>query len=90
MTQFEQTIKKTVTCDICGEIMHPLWGGGWDNDRLRCAARDCGAEIVFPTSSLLVGIYPPRLKQGAERFFHSQIFCLTIGKKEKLKDSSTR
>lgn len=51
MTQFEQTIKKTVKCDICGEIMQPLWGGGWDNDRLLCAARDCGAEIVFPTST---------------------------------------
>jgi len=50
-TQFEKIIKKVVKCDICGEIMHPMWGDGWDNDRLLCAAKDCGAEIVYPTST---------------------------------------
>ena len=51
MTQFEKVIKEEVLCDICGEIMHPMIGGGWDNDRIICAGRDCGAEIVFPTST---------------------------------------
>lgn len=52
MTQFERALKEEIRCDICGEIMHPQAGGGWDNDRIICAdIRNCGAEIVFPTST---------------------------------------
>ena len=51
MTQFEKAIQEPVTCDICGEVMHPMYGGGWDNDRIVCADRDCGAEIEYPTST---------------------------------------
>jgi len=44
---------KELTLDrftICGEVMLPMWGAGWDNDRMECTDPDCGAEIVFPTS----------------------------------------
>ena len=51
MNQFERAIQEPVKCDICGEVMHPMFGGGWDNDRLVCADRNCGAEIVYPTST---------------------------------------
>ena len=51
MTQFEKAIQETVKCDICGEVMHPMYGAGWDNDRIVCANRDCGAEIEYPTST---------------------------------------
>jgi ribosomal protein S27E len=44
--------EKEIVCDICGSIMLPLYGGGWDNDRMACTNRECGAEIVFPTSTL--------------------------------------
>ena len=66
MTEFERMAKrKKVKCDICGEIMHPMYGGGWDNDRLVCAKRfnECGAEIVFPTSTP-VDETEPRTKAG--------------------------
>jgi hypothetical protein len=49
--QFQQLAAKCpLVCDICGEPMHAMPGDGWDNDRIVCAARDCGAEIEFPTS----------------------------------------
>lgn len=51
MTQFEKIIKNEIKCDICGEIMHPVYGGGWENDRVLCANRECQAEIVYPTST---------------------------------------
>lgn len=52
MTQFEIVArKKEVKCDICGAPMVPMWGGGWDNDRMHCTDRGCGAEIVYPTST---------------------------------------
>jgi hypothetical protein len=52
MTQFEKALAAgPIHCDICGEIMHPMFGGGWDNDRFICAARDCQAEIVYPTTT---------------------------------------
>ena len=53
MTQFELAIAEPVTCDICGEVMHPMYGVGWDNDRLVCADLLCGAEIVYPTTTIL-------------------------------------
>jgi len=51
MTQFEKATQSPITCDICGGIMRPMHGGGWDNDRIVCADRECGAEIVYPTST---------------------------------------
>lgn len=52
MSQFTRALKQgEIKCDICGEVMHPMYGGGWDKDRIVCAGRDCGAEIVYPTST---------------------------------------
>ena len=51
MTQFEKAIQGPVMCDICGEVMLPMYGGGFDNDRIVCANRECGAEIEYPTST---------------------------------------
>lgn len=51
MTQFEIMKDKEVRCDICGGLMLPMWGGGWENDRMVCSDRECEAEIVFPTST---------------------------------------
>lgn len=53
MNEFQKMAKRDdVKCDICGAVMVPMWGGGWDNDRMICSdGRDCGAEIVFPTST---------------------------------------
>ena len=51
VTQFEQVLGKVIKCDICGEVMNPMYGCGWDNDRLLCANKDCNAEIVYPTST---------------------------------------
>lgn len=52
MNQFQKmAAQEEVRCDICGEIMLPMWGGGWENDRMCCTDRECGAEIVFPTST---------------------------------------
>lgn len=53
-TEFEKMAAREVRCDICGGLMHPVYGGGWDNDRMICAAAracGCGAEIEFPTST---------------------------------------
>ena len=51
MTRFEEMASKEVVCDICCRTMYPLPGNGWDNDRIICEDRECGAEIVFPTST---------------------------------------
>lgn len=51
-TMFEKAIKETVNCDICGVVMHVLYGCGWDNDRIICSDQDCGAEIEYPTSTM--------------------------------------
>jgi hypothetical protein len=51
VNQFEAMSQKKIKCDICGSLMIPMYGGGWDNDRMCCIDRDCGAEIVFPTST---------------------------------------
>lgn len=56
MNQFQKMAKCNPRCDICGEPMVALYGGGFDNDRLFCSSREwrgdyCGAEIVFPTST---------------------------------------
>jgi hypothetical protein len=54
MNQFEIAIgQEKIVCDICGGVMHPMYGCGWDYDRIICAERDCGAEIVYPTTTEL-------------------------------------
>lgn len=54
MTEFERmTKRKKVTCDVCGGDMLPMYGGGWENDRIICVDEaTCGTEIVFPTSTV--------------------------------------
>lgn len=54
MTQFEIMSSKgnEIRCDICGAPMTPIYGGGWENDKMVCTnLRSCVAEIVFPTST---------------------------------------
>jgi len=53
MTEFVKMASRDVKCDICGAIMLPMWGGGWDNDRMVCTDMECGAAIEFPTSTPL-------------------------------------
>jgi len=54
MTEFERmTKRKKIKCDVCGEPMLPVYGGGFDYDLMICTdVRSCGAEIVFPTSTV--------------------------------------
>ena len=54
-THFETVMKHCKICDICGGSCFALYGGGWDNDRICCAERDCGAETTFPTSTMYPG-----------------------------------
>ena len=53
MNMFQKAIQDgPLLCDICGEDMIVLPGGGFDNDRIYCSDCDgCGAEIVYPTST---------------------------------------
>lgn len=54
MTEFKKMAKrKKVKCDVCGANMLPVYGGGFDNDLFLCTdVQSCGAEIVFPTSTI--------------------------------------
>ncbi len=72
MTQFQKAMQSPVKCDICGEIMHPIYGGGWDNDRIVCAAIECGAEIVYPTSTEMQNA-PDDLKRLVRLSYDAQI-----------------
>jgi len=52
MNQFQIALKqKRIVCDICGCLMLPIFGGGWENDLIVCTDHDCGAEIVYPSST---------------------------------------
>lgn len=51
MTQFDKIVNKEVMCDICEEVMLPIYGWGWYEDILACTNYECGAEIIFPTST---------------------------------------
>jgi len=53
MTAFQTLANLELPCDICGGVMMPMLGGGWDNDRLLCGEIDCGGEIEFPTSTAI-------------------------------------
>jgi hypothetical protein len=48
---FERVIDMKPVCDICGKSMRALYGCGWDYDILACSDPDCGADIVFSTST---------------------------------------
>jgi len=52
-TEFSKAIERGVTCDICGQKMYPIHGGGWDYDRMICPDRGCGAEIVYPSTTVV-------------------------------------
>jgi len=54
-SQFETVMEQCKTCDICGGPCHPMYGGGWDNDRICCANLYCQAESTFPTSTAYPG-----------------------------------
>ena len=54
-TLFEQIEAKNIKCEICGGDTLPLYGGGWDNDRIYCPSVNCGAEYIFPTSTIQKG-----------------------------------
>lgn len=53
MNLFERILRDNdpIICDICGKTMIAIHGGGWDNDIIYCPNKDCGAEIVFPTTT---------------------------------------
>lgn len=50
-TQFQKAIEAEIKCDLCGAPMLAMYGYGWDNDRMVCGNRDCGGEVVYPTST---------------------------------------
>lgn len=53
MNTFQKLVSEEIKCEICGSGTMALYGCGWDNDRILCLDNDCGAEYVFPTSTLL-------------------------------------
>lgn len=52
-TLFEKVIAmpESRICEICGDIMAPMYGGGFNYDRLICANPDCGTEVTFASST---------------------------------------
>ena len=53
MNMFQKAIKYGAPhCDICGGPMRCIYGGGFDNDCIYCPEKDCGAEVVYPTSTI--------------------------------------
>lgn len=53
MTIFEELAARNTPCEICGKPTIAVYGGGWDNDRIYCSDRECGAEYVFPTTTAI-------------------------------------
>jgi len=45
MNQFIRAIEVQIKCDICGEIMLPVYGCGFDNDRIVCSDKACTNKI---------------------------------------------
>jgi hypothetical protein len=41
----------TPVCDICGAEMIAIHGNAFDHDLIYCTDPECGAEVVFPTST---------------------------------------
>lgn len=50
---FQRLVDEEIKCEICGSGIMAIYGCWWDNDRILCLDNDCGAEYVFPTSTLL-------------------------------------
>jgi hypothetical protein len=50
-SNFQKLLEMEPVCGICGSQMWPMHGGGWDYDRIVCPERDCGAEIMFETTT---------------------------------------
>ena len=55
MTQFERAVEDQIVCDLCGGPMLPMYGAGFDNDRMICGNMECFAEIIYPTSTEISG-----------------------------------
>jgi hypothetical protein len=53
MNTFQRLVSEDLKCEVCGSVTIPLYGCGWDNDRILCSDPECGAEYVFPTSTTL-------------------------------------
>lgn len=51
MNVFQEIAERNIKCELCGSPTIALYGGGWDNDRIYCTDRDCGAEYEFPTTT---------------------------------------
>lgn len=52
-TNFQLILESKPICGICGSEMLAMYGCGWDYDRVICSERDCGAEIMFETTTPL-------------------------------------
>jgi len=52
ITQFSLACNSHILCDLCGKRMFPIYGCGFDYDRMLCMAKNCYAEIIYPTSTL--------------------------------------
>lgn len=53
MTLFQELAARNLPCELCGSPTVALYGGGWDNDRIYCTNKDCGAEYEFPTTTVI-------------------------------------
>lgn len=53
MTLFEEIADRNLPCEICDKPTIALYGNHWDNDRIYCSDRECGAECVFPTTTAI-------------------------------------
>lgn len=53
MNTFQRLVGEGLKCEICGSVTMALYGCGWDNDRILCSDAECGAEYIFPTSTLV-------------------------------------
>jgi len=51
MTLFQEMADRNIKCEICESPTIAIYGGGWDNDRIVCSDRECGAEYTFPTTT---------------------------------------
>jgi hypothetical protein len=50
-SNFQKLLEMEPVCGICGSKMLPMYGCGWDYDHIVCPERDCGAEIMFETTT---------------------------------------
>ena len=55
MTLFKEIAERQIKCEVCGCDTIALYGGGWDNALIYCRDIECGAEYVFPTTTIAEG-----------------------------------